>query len=246
MERSETMPRSLSADQSASQTGLAFWKPLTGLILAYVCYGAFFIAKGAVGFSGGNGNAARIVFFHVPIAVLTYVAYCVGAANAVKTLMLKSKGASPEAIMDADRKSAAAMEIGFIFCFIATITGSIFAGAQWGSFWNWDPREISIVIMLLLYAAYQLLRGALAERKDRRATLSASYCLLALVPATFLIWVVPRIPFLQSLHPTTVIAQPKNTSWDYKAVLYPAFIGFSMLFAWMFQLRVRMMRLLRN
>ena len=219
------------------------WKLLTGFLMTYVCYGAFFVAHPAAGFSGGQGDTARIVFFHVPVAVLSYIAYCVGAWHAVNVLRARDKSGLAGATADSDRKSTAGMELGFLFCILATITGSIFSGAQWGSYWNWDPRQISIVVMLLVYAAYLLLRGALADN-DRRAQLAAVYCLLALVPATFLIWVVPRLPWLQSLHPTTVISQPKNTSLDYKMVLYPSFIAFFMLFAWMLQLRVRVLRLL--
>ena len=221
-----------------------WWKSLTGVLMSYVCYGAFFIAQPAAGFTGGSGDTARIVFFHVPVAVLSYVAYCVGAWHAISVLRARSKPGLAGRNSDADRKSAAAMELGFVYCILATITGSIFSGAQWNSYWNWDPRQISIVIMLLVYAAYLLLRSALADRTDRRAELAAVYCLLALVPATFLIWIVPRLPWLMSLHPTEVLSQPKNTSLDYKMVLLPSFVAFFMLFGWMLQLRVRMMRLL--
>ncbi len=220
------------------------WKAAVGVLMAYVCYGAFFVAHPAAGFTGGQGDTARIVFFHVPAAVLSYVAYCVGAWHAVRVLGARNRPGLAGRTADSDRKSAAAMELGFLFCILATITGSLFSGAQWGSYWNWDPRQISIVVMLLVYAAYLLLRGALADQQDRRAQLAGVYCLLALVPATFLIWVVPRLPWLQSLHPTSVIAQPKNTSLDYKMVLYPSFLAFFMLFAWMLELRVRTLRLL--
>ncbi len=46
-------------------------------------------------------------------------------------------------------------ELGFLFCIIATVSGSIFAKATWGgSYWNWDPRETSIFVLLLIYGAY--------------------------------------------------------------------------------------------
>ncbi len=216
---------------TASIQGLG-WKYFTGLILAYVCYGGFFVAKSGVGFAG-NGDVVRIVFFHVPIAVLSYVVYVVAWVYAFRYLKAPQR-------LDLDRKSGVAMEIGFLFCILATITGSIFAGAQWGNYWNWDSRETSIVIMLLLYGAYLALRGAI-EDPVKRGRLAAVYVLIAIVPATFLIWVAPRIT--DSLHPQAVLVRPKNTSMDYKMVLYPAFIGFTMLFIWMFQLRVRLVEL---
>lgn len=213
----------------------AWWKWGVGLLMCYVIYGAFFIAEGGVGF-GKSGHPARIVFFHVPVALLSYVCYVVAMVYAVLTLRRHS--------LLTDLKSAVAMELGFLFCILATITGSLFAGVQWGSYWNWDPREISIVVMLLLYASYLVLRGALSERPDTRARLSAVYVIVALVPATFLIWVVPRIPALLSLHPPDTLVKPSNTSASYKAVLYPSFLAFTLLFVWLFQLRCRLYSLI--
>lgn len=209
----------------------AAWKWSCGLLMAYVIYGAFFIANGAVGF-GKTGNPARIVFFHVPSAILSSVCYVIGTIYAVSYLWK-----SPKA--EIDIRSSIAMELGFVFCILATVTGSIFAGAQWGSFWNWDPREISIVIMLLLYASYLVLRGAITDDWEKRARLCAVYAIVALIPAQFLIWVVPRIPAVASLHPTNVLVKPSGTSMSYKEVLYPAFIAFTMLYIWMTQLRIR-------
>jgi len=217
----------------------AGWKWATGLIMAYVCYGAFYIATGNVNF-GASDNSARIVFFHVPCAILSYVAYVVGFVYGLRHLMKKQTSGH---LID-DRKSAAAMELGFLFCTLATVSGSIFAGMVWGSFWNWDPRETSIVIMLLLYASYLVLRSALANNPNQRAQLSAVYAILALVPATFLIWVVPRV--MQSNHPTQTLQNPANTSWQYKAVLYPSFLAFTFLFVWLFQLRCRLQALRDN
>ena len=218
-----------------AKSGLAPWKWVCGLLMAYVCYGAFYVAKGATGFTGGGGDTARIVFFHVPVAVLSYIGYVVATYYAFRFL-------GKDKSLDTDAKSAIAMELGFLCCILATATGSIFSGAQWGSYWNWDPRQTSIVIMLLLYAAYLSLRGAVGENPEKRGRLSAVYVVVSLVPATFLIWIVPRIMF--SLHPPEVIAKPANTSLDYKAVLYPSFIAFFMLYTWMFQLRLRQVRLL--
>lgn len=222
------------AASTATTTPLAGagWKYATGILMSYVIFGAFFIAKGAAGF-GRSGNPARIVFFHVPCAVLSSVCYFVGVVYAALYLT-KQKN------LETDAKSAISMELGFLFCILATVTGSIFAGVQWGSFWNWDPRETSIVIMLLLYASYLVLRGALNGQPEKRARLCAVYAIIALIPAQYLIWVVPRLPGLGSLHPPDTLVNPDKTSWTYKGVLYPAFLAFTMLFVWLFQLRLRL------
>lgn len=241
-----TLPKRLDesksrAVESRAAVAGAWWKWSAGLLMTYVIVGAFFLAKGAVGF-GRGGNPARIVFFHVPCAVLSSIAYFVGVFYAARCLMNYHR--DREKALGEDIKSATAMELGFLFCVLATVTGSIFAGVQWGSFWNWDPRETSIVIMLLLYASYLVLRGALMENSDRRARLSSVYALVALVPAQYLIWVVPRV--LQTMHPTTTLTDPSNTSLSYKLVLYPSFLAFTLMFVWLFQLRVRQIKLVKE
>jgi heme exporter protein C len=216
----------------------AWWKLGSGALMMFVIYGAFFIAKGASGF-GAGGDTARVMFFHVPAAVLCSVIYFVGVFYAARYLFIPR-----HANLETDAKSAISMELGFLFCLLATITGSIFAGIQWGTFWNWDPRETSIIIMLLLYAAYLVLRGAMSEKPTARARVSAVYALIALVPAQFLIWAVPRL--MASNHPTTVLQNPRDTSPDFLIVLYPAFVAFTLVLVWMFQLRLRAWKLAAN
>jgi heme exporter protein C len=213
----------------------AWWKIGSGLLMCYVIYGAFFIAGGAAGF-GQGGDKARAVFFHVPSAILSSLCYFIGVAYAGMYLY-----SDRHRHLDTDAKSGAAMELGLLFCILATITGSIFAGIQWGSFWNWDPRETSIVIMLLLYASYIVLRAALNGKPETRARLSAVYALVAVVPAQYLIWAVPRL--LASNHPVNTLQDPANTSLTYKMVLYPSFLAFFLVFVWLFQLRLRAGRL---
>ncbi len=222
--------------------GSSALKGTLGFLMVYVIYGAFNIAHGAIGFAE-KGIAARIIFFHVPCAVYSSVAYMVATWYAVKHLwLLGGTNKSNTALEDSDYKSAAAMELGFLFCILATITGSIFAGVQWGSFWNWDPRETSIVIMLLLYASYHLLRTAFTTDPAKRARLSAVYAIIAVIPSIYLIWVVPRV--LHTMHPTTTLSNPADTSLSYKLVLYPSFLAFTLLFIWLMQLRVSTMKLI--
>ena len=235
-----TQRRSGAAATAVSANALqgAWWKWGMGAVMCFVIYGAFFLAGGAVGF-GKTGDVARIVFFHVPSAVLSSVCYFVGVYFAALYLF---KQYPPRQAAEIDAKSAVAMELGFLFCILATVTGSIFAGVQWGSFWNWDPREISIVIMLLLYASYLVLRSALAGRPEQRAKLAAVFALIALVPAQYLIWAVPRLVHT-TLHPTDVLFERERLSFSYRLILYSSFLAFTLLYAWMSQLRFRAFKL---
>src|SRR5436853_6461824 len=101
----------------------------------------------------GLGDAGRIIIMHVPTAWVTSVAFAVSAFYSA--LYLWRRRAS------ADAFAVAAAEVGLVFCILATVTGAIFAQIVWGVFWNWDPRETSILVLLLIYAAYFALRSAI-------------------------------------------------------------------------------------
>lgn len=234
MATTERRSEAATSRTSASALQGAWWKWGMGTVMCFVIYGAFFYAGGAAGF-GPTGDIARIVFFHVPSAILSSVCYFVGAFFAGVYLFKQNV---PRKAAEIDAKSAIAMELGFTFCTLATITGSIFAGMQWGSYWNWDPREISIVIMLLLYASYLVLRGALAGSPEKRAKLAAVYALVALVPAQYLIWAVTRI-VPATMHPKNPLFEKESLSTSYKIVLYASFLAFTLLYIWMSQLRFR-------
>ena len=68
----------------------------------------------------------------------------------------------------ADHLALSAAELGFVFCILATVTGSIFARVTWGSYWNWDPKEVWAFITWVCYAAYLHAR-ATAGWKGRAA-----------------------------------------------------------------------------
>ena len=145
----------------------------------------------------GLGNAGRIIIMHVPTAWVTSVAFAVSAVYSI--LYLRRRRTKDDAF------AVAAAEVGFLFCILATITGAIFAQLVWGVFWNWDPRETSIVVLLLIYAAYFALRSAIDE-PERRRRLAAVYNLFAAVTMPFLLFVAPRVAE-SSLHPNCAFIQ---------------------------------------
>lgn len=196
--------------------------------MALVIWAAFFYAPSAKGF---KGESARIVFFHVPQAWVAVLAFCVNLVASLRYLRRRD-------LID-DARAAAAARLGLVFSVLATVTGSLFAKVMWGSFWNWDPREVSIAILLLVYAAYFALREAIPD-DERRASLSSSYAVLAFVTMPFLVFVVPRIYW--SLHPDTLINTRGSIDMESRMfqVLMGALAGFTGLFFWLYTLDVRL------
>ncbi|MBP1642274.1 MAG: heme exporter protein [Acidobacteria bacterium] len=207
-------------------------RPLLWLLwgwMATVIVAAFHWAPLAEGFLG---QSSRILFFHVPMAWVSFVAFMVAGVRSLAYLA----GRRTER---RDQAAAAAIEIGLLFALLATVTGAIWARIMWNSWWNWDPRQASIVVALLFYAAYLALRAAVADR-EARGRLCAAYATLGLVVAPFFYFVLPRLGF--TLHPEAVINAQGKVEVEPRmlVVLLASSAGFTALFFWMHQLRTRL------
>ena len=184
------------------------------------------------------GEASRIFYFHIPQAWLCVVAFAMSAFYSMRFLKNRK-------LIDDDYALDTA-RLGFIFCLLATITGSIFAKVTWGAFWNWDPRQTSIFILLLIYGAFFALRSAV-EDEDRRATLSAVYSIFAFVTVPFLIFVVPRM--VTSLHPTDSVIDENlkfTMGVQVRSIFFSSLAAFSVLYFWMLSMAKRLNRLKRK
>lgn len=208
-------------------------KWLLGPYMLAVIVAAFFWPRPAKGFIG---ESSRIVFFHVPCAWTATLAFIVAAIASIVHLVKRD--------VSSDESAAAAVRQGFLYSILATVTGSIFADVMWGSYWNWDPRETSIVLLLFLYAAYLFLRGAIAD-PERRGVFCAVYALFSGFVMPFLMFVVPRVT--ASLHPQTVINREGKNLMDMptRTVFFAALAGFTGLFFWMWDLDRRLERMKR-
>jgi heme exporter protein C len=209
--------------------------PLTWLLwlwIALVIVGAFYYAPLAVGFIGAS---SRILFFHVPMAWASFVGFM---AAAVWSVLYLVQGRQPRH----DRAAAAAIQLGLLFGVLATVTGAVWARIMWGAWWNWDPRQTSILILLLFYGAYLALREAVEDR-DTRNRLAAVYAILGIVVAPFLFWIMPRLTY--SLHPEPVVNVEGKVEMESRMqhVLYASLIGFTVLFFWMHNLQCRIQAL---
>lgn len=206
------------------------------LAICLVIVGAFLdVTKPESGGPSGGlfiGETGRILYFHVPMAWVSFVAFM---AAGVWSLRYLFGGRKP----DHDRAAAAAVEIGLIFCVLATVSGAVWAWVQWGTPWNWDPRQISITATLLFYAAYLALREAI-EDPQTRSRLAAAYAALGLVISPFLFFVMPRIATF-SLHPEPVINADAKIDIDRPMliVLLAGAASFTAFFFWLHSLRCR-------
>jgi len=191
----------------------------------------------------GLEERARLIFFHVPMSWVATIAYLISMVYAIMYLRMRK--------LDSDTKSMAAASIGTLYAVLATITGSLWARFNWGSFWNWDPRETSIFLLLLVYAAYFLLRNSIDD-PVRKARLSASYSVVAFITVPFLIFILPRL--LPGLHPGSSddvnagpLLSPKSDALNTtNLVVYGlSLFSFTLVYYWLMNIRIRL-ETLRN
>lgn len=210
------------------------WKPLLGpwmaavILLAYLWAGPL-----ANGFQ--EPEAARIIFWHVPMAMLGLVWFWTGAYHALRYLYGRDQG-NPER----DARVLYCSEIGLLCTVLATVTGAVFATVQWGTPWNWDPKQVSITVLILIYMAYFALRASV-ETAELRARLSAVYAVVGAVATPLLMYVIPQLPQIRQLHPDNVIAGGLDGKW--RLIYWMSTLGFLGTSAWIYQLRLRMVEL---
>ena len=182
----------------------------------------------------GLEEKAKIIFFHVPTAWLSVIAFLMTMIYGIKYLVKKD--------LDDDAKSFAALQLGMVFTILATVTGSIWAKFTWGAFWHWDPRETSIFILLLIYGSLFALRSAL-ENEDKRARLSAVYSIIAFLTVPFFIFIMPRI--MTGLHPGSANDDTSGPVVDFhmdanmQLVFYTSLIAFTILYFWMWRINYK-------
>ena len=120
------------------------------------CGGGFGFAKLALGLYGGlvwappdyqQGDAYRIIFVHVPAAWMSLLVYSIMAALAFCGVVWNFKMA---AIL-----AGASAGIGASFTFIALITGGIWGKPMWGTWWVWDARLTSELVLFFFFGIYQ-------------------------------------------------------------------------------------------
>jgi heme exporter protein C len=114
-----------------------------------------------------QGEAFRMIYVHVPGAILSLTVYTVMAVASGIALIWRIKVGHAVA--------AASAPIGASFAILALITGSLWGKPMWGTYWAWDPRLTSELILLFLYVGVMSLRSAFEDplRGDRAAALLA-------------------------------------------------------------------------
>lgn len=158
---------------------------------------ALALVLAAIGLYGGlvlapadyqQGDSYRIIFVHVPAAWMSLMGFGFMAVAAFVALVWRMKLAETLVL--------AAAPVGAAFTLVTLVTGSIWGKPMWGTWWDWDPRLTSELVLLFLYLGVIALADAF---EDRRAGRRAA-CLLALIGVVNVPIVHYAVTWWNSLH----------------------------------------------
>ncbi len=149
-----------------------------------------------------QGNSYRILFIHVPSAWMSLFAYVAMAVNAFIALVWRIKLSELLAMCCAP--------IGAAFTAITLITGALWGKPTWGTWWSWDARMTSELVLLFLYLG---VIGLYAAIEDRRAAARAA-CFLALIGLVNLPIVHYSVTWWNTLHQGATIKLIGKSSID--------------------------------
>jgi heme exporter protein C len=176
-----------------------------------------------------QGESVRIMFIHVPSAWMALSVYLFVAIASGVALVSRHPLAEVAA--------QAAAPIGAAFTLVCLTTGSLWGRPMWGTWWVWDARLTSVLVLFFLYLGYIALLNAFddASRGGRAASL------LALVGIVNLPIIKFSVDWWNTLHQPASVLRLGGPTID-ASMLIPLFVmalGFSLLFAWLLLLRMR-------
>ncbi len=208
----------------------AFWAKvlgvaaLVGVIIGL--YAAFVYAPT----EATMGDVQRIFYFHVASAAAAFLAFFVVFVASIAYLSRRHRGW--------DNAAAAAAEIGVVFTTVVLVTGPLWAKPAWGTWWTWDPRLTTTLVLWLIYVAYIMLRSTM-EDPSRRALVSAVFGIVGFVdvPIVFM-----SIRWWRSIHPVLIEGGELQMTAEMVLALVVSIVAFTLLFFYLLVERLRLQR----
>ena len=174
-----------------------------------------------------QGEVYRIIFIHVPAAWMSMFIYLVMAAWAGLGLALNTRLSSMMA--------SALAPTGALFTFIALWTGSLWGKPTWGTYWVWDARLTSELILLFLYLGFIALQASIDDR--RRAEKAGA--ILAIVGAVNVPIIYYSVQWWNTLHQGASVSFTRAPSMA--ATMFTGMILMALAF-WMYSIAVALVR----
>jgi heme exporter protein C len=208
-----------------------FMRLSSGLLPFTAVLSGFLIALGLfLGFTAPpdyqQGTTVTIMFIHVPAAIMAEGVYGLIAVTSLFSLVWRHPLS--------DVAARAAAPLGALFTALGLITGSLWGRPMWGTYWVWDARLTSFLLLLFLYLGYMALWNAIED--ETRAARAAA--ILALIGAVNLPIIIYSVEWWNTLHQGESIISGKLAP----VFLWPLLVmwaGYGFLFLTLWMIRIR-------
>jgi heme exporter protein C len=212
----------------------AFW---LGIVTLLAMSAAIFMVFAYVPTEAQQGIVQRIFYFHVPCAWVAFATFALVAISGAFYLWLGQEVW--------DDLAHAAAEVGMLFCTLVLITGSIWAKPIWGTWWTWDSRLTTTLILWLLYAGYLMLRVA-ADEVSETGRLAA---VVGIVAAADIPVIIVSVRLWRTIHPAVIVTRQASHGLEDPrmiATLLVSMTAFTALCIWLLMLRFTTLRTARR
>lgn len=132
----------------------------------------------------------KIFYFHVPVAMSSFIALIFTAFYGVRYLMTRDEGY--------DVRAKTATEVAVVFMIATMVTGVPWTRFEWGVWWSWEPRLTTYLILILMAIAYFILRTAFSD-SDKRCSYASVFGIIMFIDAPICFMITRLIP--SSTHP---------------------------------------------
>lgn len=177
------------------------------------------------------GEYVRIMYAHVPNSFVAYGAFAIACVASALYLAKRTPVY--------DYVAHSATEIGVVFTGLALVTGSIWGRPVWGTWWTWDARLVTTAVLFFIYLGALLVRG-LADDSRRGARLAAVVSIVGFLDVPVIHY---SVVWFRTLHqPASITRGDIKMAPPMLAALLLGLLAFTVLFAYLLMLRVRLAR----
>ena len=223
---------------------VAPWALLAGAVLSTIGFLMAFLYAGPVNGASVDGVeliggqmvsnklllSQKIFYFHMPSAIVSFIALVFACYYSVRFLMTKHQRF--------DTCAKVAMQIALVFVIMTMITGDLWTRFEWGVWWTWEPRLTTYLILMLIIIAYFVLRNAIDE-PERRGVYAAVIGIIATIDVPICFMVTRLIP--SSVHP--VVLREGGMTADMGMTVAVCMVGLLLVGFGLYRMRFRQVRL---
>lgn len=176
-----------------------------------------------------QGDVQRLFYLHLPAAWLAYVSFFIIFVSSIAFLLRGTVGW--------DRLARSAAELGFIFTTLVLLTGSIWGRPIWGTWWTWDARLTTTLILWFIYLGYFLLRAYIAD-PERGARYAAVLGIVGFVDIPIIHM---SVRWWRTLHPQPIVVRSEGPAMptEMLVTMLVTLVAFCVLYAFLLIVKYR-------